>query len=162
MFLGVGLLDHMLILSLVFWGTSILLTPVAAPTYVPSCWTFCSYWKFSLFRTHIDNFKTIINEFITKRKLSWIRNGEEWGSMTHTSKPALEKGFSDLAHGRRSEPDRCRKPWTGPWSLPADWSLIIHSGSQWFPVVASFHCPRKETEVSMRIEPRTMHRTDDL
>ena len=31
---GVGLLDHMVILFLVFWGTSILLSIVAAPTYI--------------------------------------------------------------------------------------------------------------------------------
>ena len=33
LFLGVGLLDYVLILFLVFWGTSILFSTVAAPTY---------------------------------------------------------------------------------------------------------------------------------
>ena len=32
---GVGLLDHMVILFLVFWGTSILFSIVAAPIYIP-------------------------------------------------------------------------------------------------------------------------------
>ena len=34
--LGVGLWDHMVILFLVFWGTSILFSTVAAPTYIPT------------------------------------------------------------------------------------------------------------------------------
>ena len=33
---GVGLLDHMVILFLVFWGTSILFSIVAVPTYIPT------------------------------------------------------------------------------------------------------------------------------
>ena len=33
---GVGLLDHMVVLVLVFWGTSILFSIVAAPTYIPT------------------------------------------------------------------------------------------------------------------------------
>ena len=33
---GVGLLDHMVILFLAYWGTSILFSIVAAPTYIPT------------------------------------------------------------------------------------------------------------------------------
>ena len=33
---GVGLLDHMVFLFLVFWGTSILFSVVALPTYIPT------------------------------------------------------------------------------------------------------------------------------
>ena len=33
---GVGLIDHMILLFLVFWGTSILSSTVAAPTYIPT------------------------------------------------------------------------------------------------------------------------------
>ena len=46
-------------------------------------------------------------------------------------KPALEKGFGALACGKRPEPDCWVKPWLGPWSLPADWSLVVHSSSEW-------------------------------
>ena len=33
---GVELLDHMVVLFLIFWGTSILFSMVAAPTYIPT------------------------------------------------------------------------------------------------------------------------------
>ena len=33
---GMGLLDHMEILFLLFWGTCMLLSIVATPTYIPS------------------------------------------------------------------------------------------------------------------------------
>ena len=33
---GVGLLDHMVVLFLVFWGTSVLFSIVVAPTYIPT------------------------------------------------------------------------------------------------------------------------------
>lgn len=73
-------------------------------------------------------------------------------------KPALEKGFAALARGRGIT--RLLREATVRTMVLA--SGLEPARSQWFTVVASFHWPRKEAEVSMRVEPRTVHCTDDL
>ena len=47
---GVGLLDHMIVLFLVFWGASILFSTVTSPIYIPTV------YKFSLFSTSSPTF----------------------------------------------------------------------------------------------------------